>query len=369
MHEDGLTNIELLKKVRQQAESLENLSQALAARQQRIRQILTSIPLGLIVMQSNHIFAINSRAEMLFQYKPEELVGKHISVLFPDFDVSAVEQVDVKLMGCRKDGETFAAEVNANEVDMGDLIRVFVHVQDITERQRLEQLKSDLLAMVSHDMRTPLTTVRLFLTMLSDGASGQLEGKGDAGLTRAQSCIEYLISLVSALLDSDKIESGSIELEVAETTSGAIVEKAILNSHGAAIGKDIQLVRRVNNVTLYADEDRIVQVLMNLISNAIKFSPSDSQVTVVSRREQSGEVLFQVIDKGPGIPEQMKTAVFERYRQLKQSNKTKAQGFGLGLAICKALVQMHDGTIWVESEVGEGTTFSFSIPISPKSRS
>ncbi|MBX9671629.1 MAG: PAS domain S-box protein [Candidatus Obscuribacterales bacterium] len=368
MHDDGLTNIELLKKVRQQAESLENLTQALAVRQQRVRQILTSIPLGLIVMQANHIIGINSRAEKLFNYKPEELVGKHISILFPDFDVSADEQRDVKLMGRRKSGETFAAEVNSNEVDMGDLVRVFVHVQDITERQRLEQLKSDLLAMVSHDMRTPLTTVRLFLTLLSDGAYGHLEGKGEAGLTRAQSCVEYLISLVSALLDSEKIESGSIELDIAETTSGAIVEKAILNSHGAAIGKDIQLIRRVNNVNLFADEDRLVQVLMNLISNAIKFSPNDSQVTVASQREQTGEVVFQVIDRGPGIPEHLKTAVFERYRQLKQSNKTKAQGFGLGLAICKALVQMHGGTIWVDSKEGEGTTFSFSIPMTANQR-
>ena len=116
------------------------------------------------------------------------------------------------------------------------------------------------------------------------------------------------------------------------------------------------------NDSLKADEDRVVQVLINLISNAIKYSPDNSVVTVKAGMEGL-ETKFQVIDQGPGIPKEMLNAVFERYRQLDQSKDTKRKGFGLGLAICKALVEKHGGKIWVESELGKGSNFCFTIPL------
>ena len=243
--------------------------------------------------------------------------------------------------------------------------RYFVNVQDITERQRLEQLRHDLIAMVSHDIRGPLTAVRVVLDMVSTGMYGVLSNRGINIITNAQSSIDYLISLLKNLLDAEKTESGTIEIVPAETTVGAIINKAVITADGAKDRPSIKIETDITNDALLADEDRIVQVLINLISNAIKYSPDDSVVRVVAGIEGLS-AKFQVIDSGPGIPKETQHLCFERYRQLEQHKSVKRKGFGLGLAICKALVEKHGGRIWVESEEGKGSKFCFTIPLSPE---
>ncbi|MBZ0186225.1 MAG: ATP-binding protein, partial [Candidatus Obscuribacterales bacterium] len=152
-------------------------------------------------------------------------------------------------------------------------------------------------------------------------------------------------------------------IEPLETTVGTIVKKAVTTADQAKDKPTVRIEQEVTNDVLVADEDRIVQVLINLISNAIKYSPEHSTVTVVA-----GIVgvfaKFQVVDEGPGVPEDKQHLIFDRYRQLDQSQDTKRQGFGLGLSICKALVEKHKGKIWVESEPGKGSKFCFTIPLS-----
>ena len=219
---------------------------------------------------------------------------------------------------------------------------MFISVLDITERHRLEQLRQDLIAMVSHDLRAPLTAIKMVLDMIEQGVYGELKGRGKFQIENAQSSADYLISLVKGLLDSHKIESGTIEIEPIDTSIGAIVKKAMTTIEGSKSNKTVKIDVDYTNDSLKADEDRIVQVLINLVSNAIKYSEDDSVVRVVAGMEGLN-AKFQVIDKGPGIPKEMQKQVFERYKQLEQADHTKKKGFGLGLAICKALIEQHKG--------------------------
>lgn len=330
----------------------------------RIQGIITNFPLGLILVNSDQkIQALNKRAVSVFEYEPEELVNKPVEIIFPDNQSIGQSIEPVRLNGRRKSGEIFAAEICVNLLEMQGEERLFVNVQDITERQRLEQLRKDLMAMVSHDIRGPLTAIRVVLDMVAEGIYGALSARGIKAIGNAQSAVEYLILLVIKLLDAEKTESGTIEIEPLETTVGTIVKKAVTTADQAKDKPTVRIEQEVTNDVLVADEDRIVQVLINLISNAIKYSPEHSTVTVVA-----GIVgvfaKFQVVDEGPGVPEDKQHLIFDRYRQLDQSQDTKRQGFGLGLSICKALVEKHKGKIWVESEPGKGSKFCFTIPLS-----
>lgn len=348
-----LTYDELSELVKKQAAVIAN-------QQARTRHILYGIPLGLLVVNKQQkIEVVNKLVQQFFDYRPDELVGAKITLLFPEIERVVPDPKSVKVMARRKDGETFPAEISVNEYDA---TLDFVHVQDITERHRLEKLRQDFLAMVSHDLRTPLTSIRLFLQMVTHGSYGELSSNGLRAVERAESSTELLISIVNDLLDAEKIESGELQLELQQTTTLKAVERAIEASQGAAKSGDVVLTSDVTNDVFFADEDRIVQVLINLITNAIKYSPEGSTVKVLGGLE-GASVVFRVRDQGPGIPKHMQTAIFERYRQLDQPKTTKRRGVGLGLAICKTLVEGHRGRIWVESKEGKGSTFCVSIPL------
>lgn len=351
---------DLLELVKRHESVIKALKNTLTSLQNKTRDILYSIPLGLIVVnEQQRIEALNKLVEGFFCYQTEELVGQKISVLFPEFIRLEANSKPVQVLAKRKDGETFPAEIFVNEYDAH---LNFVHVQDITERHRLERLRQDFVAMVSHDLRTPLTSIRGFLTMVDEGAYGDITNQGHRAVERAQSSADLLISLVVDLLDAEKIDSGDFEPEFQETTSGVVVDRAMYAIQAAAKAADVTVEKDVTNDVFWADEDRIVQVIVNLAGNALKFSPPGSVVTISAGLEGAG-VVFRVRDRGPGIPKHLQSAIFERYRQLNQSAETKKRGFGLGLAICKSLVEKHNGRIWVQSEEGKGSTFCFSIPL------
>jgi len=351
---------ELSELVKRHESVIKTLKSTLTFQQNKTREILYSIPLGLLVVnEQQRIEALNKLVEEFFGYQTEELVSQKINVLFPELNILTVNPKPVQVLAKRKGGETFPAEIFVNEYDAQ---LNFVHVQDITERSRLDKLRQDFVAMVSHDLRTPLTSIRGFLTMVDEGAYGDISSNGHRAVERAQSSADFLISLVVDLLDAEKIESGDFEPEYQETTSGTVVDRAMYAIQAASKSADVAVEKDVTNDVFWADEDRIVQVIVNLVGNAIKFSPPGSTVTISGGMEGAG-VVFRVRDRGPGIPKHLQSAIFERYRQLNQPKETKKRGFGLGLAICKALVEKHNGRLWVQSEEGKGSTFCFSVPL------
>jgi signal transduction histidine kinase len=228
-------------------------------------------------------------------------------------------------------------------------------------RDEVERLKREFMTMVSHDLRSPLTTVGGTIELVSTGRYGELNDNGLKLLARSRNEIDRLTSLVQDLLDIASIESGKLDLDIEPLALEEIIQRAKSSVEGLASRKNIAIISEETQLQILADEGRIVQVLVNLLGNAIKFSGAGTTVKISSRLIDS-EVEISVEDHGRGIPESHLNLVFDRFQQVERSDASEKGGTGLGLAICKSIVEQHGGTIELVSELGAGTTVSFRIP-------
>ena len=233
--------------------------------------------------------------------------------------------------------------------------------EDITEKLKVERVKNEFISIVSHDLRTPLASIRGALGLL---ASGVLANKPEVAknmLDIASIDIERLVRLVNDILDLERLESNNVNLDRQWCETSDLCRQAVETMQAIASESQIQIINKCSYSQIFADGDRLVQTLVNLISNAIKFSPPQSQVQI--RIESLTEaIVFHVSDRGRGIPEKNLESIFERFNQVDASDSRQKGGTGLGLAICQSIVQQHGGKIWVKSKLSEGSTFSFSIP-------
>jgi DNA-binding response OmpR family regulator/HPt (histidine-containing phosphotransfer) domain-containing protein len=231
-----------------------------------------------------------------------------------------------------------------------------------TDRKQVERLKNEFVSLVSHELRTPLTSIHGALRILASGLLSADSGQGKRLLQIAVDSTDRLVDLINDILDVERIESGSVKMNKTRCNSADIVVQAIQLMQPAAdrIGATISVSNP--EIELVADCDRIVQVLTNLLSNAIKFSPFGSTVWLSVER-QPDRVLFTVKDEGCGIPTDKLGSIFDRFQQADSSDSRHHDGTGLGLTICRSVVQQHQGQIWVESVVGQGSTFYFTLPL------
>lgn len=226
--------------------------------------------------------------------------------------------------------------------------------------------RKQIIAVVSHELRTPLTAIRGALGLLSSGALGKLEDKAQDMVQVAERNAVRLIQLVDDLLDLEKIEAGQLALDYCDINSQTLIERSVEAVQALADMRKIKVEMPDQDGTfdLVADPERLVQVLINLLSNAINFSP-DGETVRIRVIEHAGSLEFTVTDNGPGIAEKFQTTIFERFKQVEGSVKTKVKGSGLGLWISRRIIQLHNGWIGVESEPGKGSTFWFCIPKRP----
>lgn len=238
---------------------------------------------------------------------------------------------------------------------------MFCVAHDITDRKAAERMKQEVVAMVSHDLRSPLATIRSFLEMLEAGLFGDITERGQHLLGVANRNTSRMLTLIKDLLDIERMEAGMLELNCTEVKMNDVFEHCQHAVQGLATERSVKLNFGTSNITLLADEDRLVQICTNLITNAIKFSPNDGTVKATAR-ENGSVVTISIADEGRGIPKDLVGSIFDRFKQIERADAKEKGGTGLGLAICKALVELHNGTISVESEFGKGSTFSFTIP-------
>lgn len=223
--------------------------------------------------------------------------------------------------------------------------------------------KQELVSMVSHDLRTPLTSVQASLTLLSEGVLGSLPARAVKEVTNAENNTSRLINLINDLLDIEKMEAGQLALDCKRTPIIPLFEHSVESVKAFAEKAKVNLKIEDNDLFFYADGDRIIQVLVNLLSNSIKFSPEESTVTLEAVECDNKMIELRVKDQGRGIPESFRKNMFQRFQQVDQiGDAKKKKGTGLGLAICKNLVELHGGEIGVDSEEGKGSTFWFRIP-------
>ncbi|MGL5064167.1 MAG: PAS domain S-box protein [Microcoleus sp.] len=323
---------------------------------------------------------INQSAARMLGYESKELIDRPMHSIVqhskPDGTVYPVEESPIHAaikdgavhqvtneVFWRKDGSSFPVEYVSTPIQEQDkIVGAVVTFKDITERRAMEQMKNEFISVVSHELRTPLTSMNTSLALLTSGILRDRPDKAQSMLEVAMESTNRLMRLVNNILDIERIESGKVSIE-RETCDAANLMIQVAESMQAIAEKaGVILSVTPTAARLWADPDRIIQTLTNLVSNAIKFSSSGSTVLVTAECK-SNEMLFQVQDKGRGIPANKLESIFERFQQVDASDSRKQGGTGLGLAICRSIVQQHGGRIWVESVLGEGSTFYFTLPV------
>ena len=341
---------------------------------------------------------VNRQMEALTGCTRDELIGAPFKNYFTDPERAAagIKRVlrekritNYELTARARDGKMTVVSYNATTFYDRDrtLQGVFAAARDITERRHIEQmlqeknvelesaksvaeqtverleeveqLKKGFLSTVSHELRTPLTSIRGSLGLLASGAAGPLPDHVVEVVALAERNAIRLMALIEDILDLERLETGKIELQMTRVPIASILRRAMESL--AAFGAHGVTVDAPNvSSSIEVDADRIVQVLVNLLSNAVKFSPPGGVVTIaVTVDGQWTE--FRVIDHGRGVPAVHRPAIFEPFRQVDPSDAREKGGAGLGLAICKSIVEQHGGSIGVESEEGAGSAFWFRL--------
>lgn len=274
----------------------------------------------------------------------------------------------------RKDGTSFPVEYITTPIqEQHDIKGAVLTFKDITERQGVERMKDEFISVVSHELRTPLTSIRGSLGLLANGLLESYPEKAGRMLEIAVSNTDRLVRLINDILDLERIQSGKVTM-VEQWCNAADLTIAAGDAMATMADKaGVTLCVNPIPVQLWADPDRIFQVLTNLLSNALKFSPQGGKIWLSASLTSPGspdfldsetpQVQFQIKDQGRGIPRDKLESIFERFQQVDASDSRKKGGTGLGLAICRSIVEHHGGQIWVESVVGEGSSFYFTLPV------
>jgi len=351
-----------------------------ARAEERLGSILDSAGEGIYGLDADgRVEFVNPAAAALTGHSRDELIGEHshdvVHHHHADGRVYPLEECPVfeairdgeprRVSGehyWRKDGTSFPVDYTATPiVEDGVSTGAVVVFSDVSERRQIERMKDQFTSTVSHELRTPLTSIRGSLGLLASGALGALPDKGQRMVDIAVQNTDRLVRLINDILDIERIDAGEVAMDLRTCDAADLVEQAAQVMEGMATKAGLRLESSAEPVAVLADPDRIVQTLTNLLSNAIKFSPAGSTVELRARR-QDDQALFEVRDQGRGIPEDKLETVFERFGQVDATDAREKGGTGLGLPICRSIVEQHGGRIWAESVLGEGSTFSFAVP-------
>lgn len=240
----------------------------------------------------------------------------------------------------------------------------YATARDITELKKLENLRQEFTAMITHDMRSPLAAIISNTKLLLAGAFGPLNDETQNRLKSVERTGNRLLTLVNEILDIDRLESGLLELDLREVSIPLVIESARESVEALAEAKGMTIVVKAADEVVVADEVRLINVIINLLGNALKFSPPSSIVTVEAfTNKATNTAEFRVTDQGRGIAKKDIEKMFDRFRQMEVQDATLKGGSGLGLTICKAVVESHNGEVGVDSEYGVGSTFWFRLPL------
>ena len=375
-------NASLERRVEERTAALRETFEHVRESERRIQTILESAPDPFIAVDLNgRITDWNSRAEKLFGWRREEVTGRSvIEVLVPErfrassdralkqvaasarvpLDGAAIERIVVD-----RHGREIEVELRVGIVNSGKLQLLCAFMHDISQRNEVDRLKTEFVSTVSHELRTPLTAVYGSLRLLAGGVAGQLPAQGKQLLEMSTRSCQRLIRLINDVLDVERIASGRMELRLQPLDLGSLVARALADTE--AYAHELGVGLRMNEASVVAaqvvaDGDRVTQVMVNLLSNAAKYSPRGDEV-LVTLAAHGGRARVTVMDHGPGIPAEFRSRVFERFAQADASDRREKGGTGLGLNICRSIVVAHGGTIGFDSEPGVRTAFWFELPL------
>ena len=357
---------------------------ALRRSEEELRLITNALPVLIAYVDRQQRYQFNNQAyEKWLGQEPEHLAGQCLQDVHSQSDY----QVMAPYVKRALNGETITYEMDLDLKEEqlhsfsvtyiphwseGETIQGFFALSsDISDRKAIERMKDEFISVVNHELRTPLTAIHGSLKLLAAGKLGQLAPKGQRMLEVADSNTERLVRLTNSILDLQQIESGKLRMEPRPCQVASLMVQAIQGIQPIAQSHRTVLNMEPIAASVWADFDHILQTLTNLLSNAIKFSSPGTEVCLTAKlfalslEDEGSEsaVLFQVWDRGQGIPAHKLESIFERFQQVDASDSRKKGGTGLGLAICRKIIEQHGGKIWAESQLGKGSVFSFTLPI------
>ena len=360
---------------------------------QRLTQFLLADIIGIsadaiiCIDAEQNITLFNDGAERIFGWAAEEIMGKSLDLLLPDrargIHAKHVERFGKssdrarkmgqrqEISGIRKNGEEFPAEAAIAKVHMGDTVVFSVVLRDITEQmelhkrlQRAVRARDDTVGVVAHDLRNPVSAVKMLASaVLNRATDEELTAESAEQVRLIRDAALQMDRLIQDLLDITRVETGSLGISPQPVTTVALLEGALRTLRPLVEEARLSLKEDLPSSLpqVHADPERIGQVLSNLIGNAIKFTPPGGQITV-SAAEDRDKVRVSVRDTGNGIVAEQLPHIFDRFWQAPQP-AIRSRGAGLGLPIARGIVTAHGGDIWVESAVGKGAIFHFTLPI------
>lgn len=378
-HTFGTDQVQSISTIARDITTLKQTEAILRESERRWRSLLDHVQLIVVGLDTQgNIEYANPFLLHLTGYEESEVLGKPwLTTFIPNYLQSMLYSDWLKILAegehihyqnpilTRNKEERIIAWTNTVLRDIGGQVIGTMSIgEDITERYHLERMKAEFISVVSHELRTPLTSMQAALSLLHEKIIDPTSPEGEVTISIATEGVERLVRLVNDILDLERLESGKIRLEkrfcnlphLIMTAKSQMQEMA--NQGGINLEMDYPLMR------VFVDPDRLLQVLINLLSNAIKFSPSHSTIKLtVKPISDPPDLKFTVADQGRGIPTEKLESIFERFQQVDASDSREKNGTGLGLAICRSIVQQHGGKIWVESQLGKGSIFYFTIPI------
>jgi two-component system, OmpR family, sensor histidine kinase VicK len=347
--------------------------------------ILDSVGDGIYGMDlDGRLTFINKTAAMMLGYSSEQLTGLDVHELIHHSHADGSpctkttnlifqsmrrhEQIRMHdEVFWRKDGTAIPVEYSASPLmENGQVSGMVVAFQDVSERRRLERMKDEFISTVSHELRTPLTSLRASLGLLSSGSFDARPDKQRQMVDMAIGNCDRLVRLVNGILDFNRMEKGQLPFNRQPIDALSLLRRAAQSSQAAATKAHISFRVEAPDVTVLADEQRTLQVLNELVSNAIKFSPPETLIRLVAHPAGPHEICFHVQDQGRGIPVEKLDRIFDRFQQGDASDTRDLGGTGLGLALCRSIVEQHGGRISAQSQPGKGSRLMFTLPAAPK---
>lgn len=352
--------------------------------EEKYRLLWESSPEAVLIMErSARVCFANAAVRSILGMEPNAVIGRSLEELLPRAGAVLADEIShfcvteacglnwraIELQLALPDGRVRSLEASLSHMVIGGEHMFATFMRDVSERKEVDRVKSEFISVVSHELRTPMTAIYGSLSLMEGGLAGTLSEEATELVQIARSSAGRLILLINDILDLNKIEAGKLELKKAKEDPLELATTATRGVQCTADQMSVSIrIAGEANLFIGCDRNRIVQVLTNLISNAIKFSGVNSTVTV-NLSTHCNYVRFEITDQGPGIPKEQIPLLFQKFNQLDASDSRSAEGTGLGLAISKSLVEMHEGRIGVESPPGQGATFWFELPLSAKEAS
>lgn len=340
----------------------------------RLEAILASMAEGIVVTDGNNrVILFNSAAQRIFGIAPYKMIGRHVE------DIDMKGEFHQLVQGMREVKNEDLLVGNEKEVNVGrkklrvslspfldqalDFAGVVMSIRDVTHEEEVDRMKTEFISTVSHELKTPLTSMKGSLQLILGRGEGLTETEREL-IRVCHRNTDRLIRLINDILDISKIEAGRVDLNVKPESIDNLVAYSLDELAGFAREKDVTLKNSVTikGVPVLGDHDRLIQVLTNLLSNAVKFSPPGKTVTVTAHRD-GDFMLVSVIDEGKSIERADREMLFQKFPQLRGGQAKEFGGTGLGLAICKEIVERHHGRISYQAGKTGGNIFSFTVPV------